>query len=77
MPMTATELRGNLYQVLDEVLATGRPVEIQRSGRLLRIVAVQRTFSFDQIERRPATVAGDPDDLVHIDWSSEWKGRMP
>ena len=35
--MTATELRANLYRVLDEVAATGKPCRVVRGGRALVI----------------------------------------
>lgn len=37
--ISATELRGNLYKFLDEVLETGKPLEIRRNGQILKIVA--------------------------------------
>jgi antitoxin (DNA-binding transcriptional repressor) of toxin-antitoxin stability system len=79
MKMTATELRANLYRVLDAVLATGEPVEIERQGRTLRIVAdaprVPATEEelFARLTPHPDCIIGDPDDLVHMDWSDEWK----
>ena len=36
--ISATELRGNLYKFLDQVLETGRPLEIRRNGQILKIV---------------------------------------
>ena len=35
--LSATRLRADLYRVLDEILENGRPVEIERRGRILRI----------------------------------------
>ena len=37
--LTASKLRANVYRVLDQVLETGVPVEIERHGRRLRIIA--------------------------------------
>ena len=36
--ISATKLRRNLYDILDSVLDTGIPVEVERNGRRLRIV---------------------------------------
>jgi hypothetical protein len=36
-PWTASRLRENVYRILDEVLETGVPVEIERRGKILRI----------------------------------------
>ncbi len=67
-----TELRANLYQLLDEVLETGIPLEIERNGRRLRIVADPPTSKLDRLVPHPDFVNGDPEDLVEIDWSVYW-----
>ena len=69
--ISATKLRQNLYNILDSVVDTGVPVEIERNGRLLRIVAEEQGTKWDRLTAHQVVV-GDPDDLVHIDWSSEW-----
>jgi hypothetical protein len=40
---TATDLRAHLYEVLDYVATTGRPVEISRGGVELCIVRKEKT----------------------------------
>lgn len=72
MKTTATDLRANLYSYLDRVLETGEPLEIERKGRRLMIVAATRPSRLERIARRD-TLACDPDDIVHIDWSGEWR----
>ncbi|HLG72825.1 MAG TPA: type II toxin-antitoxin system Phd/YefM family antitoxin [Chloroflexota bacterium] len=71
--MTATELRKNLYRLLDQVLETGEPLEIERRGQRLRIVPEQTGSKLDRLVPHPDYIAGDPEDFVHIDWSGEWK----
>lgn len=73
MSLSATTLRSRLYEVLDEVLRTGEPVEIERKGRKLLIVAEPAGPGLKALEPRPGYVLGDPDDLVHLDWSDQWK----
>ena len=74
VPLTATKLRQDIYEILDAVIATGNPVEIERKGRLLQIVMVQppQTSRLSRIVKRPGLLC-DPEDLVHSDWSTEWK----
>jgi antitoxin (DNA-binding transcriptional repressor) of toxin-antitoxin stability system len=76
MAMTASKLRQDIYRVLDHVLATGEPVIIERHGRRLRIVAEddvdERGDKLQRLVHRPEAIIGDPDDLVHLDWSAEW-----
>jgi hypothetical protein len=70
--ITPSELRANLYRLLDEVLDTGIPLEIERKGRTLRIVADDPPSKFDRLVPHPGFVKGDPEDLVEIDWSVYW-----
>lgn len=72
MTVSPTELRANLYRLLDEVLETGIPLEVERNGRRLRIVADPPTSKLDRLVRHPGTVIGDPEDLVEMDWSGYW-----
>ncbi|HEX2164760.1 MAG TPA: type II toxin-antitoxin system prevent-host-death family antitoxin [Thermoanaerobaculia bacterium] len=73
MTLTASKLRENIYRILDEVLETGVPVEIERRGRMLKIVPVETRGRLANLKPNPGFVIGDPEDLVHLDWSSEWK----
>lgn len=73
MTITASELRQNVYRLLDQVLATGLPIEIERGGRRLRIVPVDPQAKLTRLSAHPNTIVGDPEDLVHLDWSNEWR----
>ena len=73
--LTASKLRENIYRVLDHVLQTGTPVEIERKGRILRIVPANddRAPRLVGLQEHPGAITGDPEDLVHLDWSAEWR----
>ena len=75
MVLTASKLRDNIYKILDQVLETGVPVEIARGRRRLKIVpADERSRSkLERLKARPKVLIGDPENLVHLDWSKEWK----
>jgi hypothetical protein len=77
MAITASTLRANVYRVLDQVLETGEPVEIERNGRRLFIVADQPPSRLAKLVHRPDVVVGDSEELVHVDWSGEWSGEIP
>lgn len=72
MALSASKLRANVYRLLDEVLETGRPLEIERNGKTLVITAKEEQSIWDRLPRREGFIVGDPDELIHIDWSSEW-----
>jgi prevent-host-death family protein len=71
MSVTASKLRENIYQILDEAVETGIPVEVVRKGIVLRIVPETRPSKLSRLKKRTAFV-GDPDDIFKIDWRSEW-----
>lgn len=73
MVITASELRQNVYKLLDQVLETGIPLEIDRKGRRLRITPSDPPSKLERLVRHEDAIVGDPEDLVHIDWSSEWR----
>lgn len=48
------------------------PLEIDRNGRRLRIVAEAPPSKLDRLVAHPDFVVGDSDDLVEMDWSQYW-----
>ena len=72
MAISASKLRANVYRLLDEVLETGQPLEIERGGKILVIAPKEKQSIWDRLPRNVGYIIGDPDELIHIDWSSEW-----
>lgn len=72
MAITASALRSDVYNILDRVLDTGEAVTIERNGRELKIVPVDKPSKLEKLVARPDFIVGDPEDLVHVDWSHEW-----
>ncbi|HZF12980.1 MAG TPA: type II toxin-antitoxin system Phd/YefM family antitoxin [Thermoanaerobaculia bacterium] len=72
-PLTASKLRENVYRILDEVLETGVPVEIERRGKILKIVSAAPRSKLDNLKPNPGYLCCDPEDVVHLDWSGEWR----
>ena len=75
MALTASKLRQDIYRILDQVAKTGVPVEIVRGRRRLKIVPVEESAlrKTERLQARPQVLVGDPQRLVHMDWSKEWK----
>jgi len=69
--LTASQLRADVYRVLDRVLESGIPAEIERKGRVLRIVPESSSSRLSRLVERPTFIKGDPNDLVHLDWSAD------
>lgn len=76
MTMTVTQLRSNLYKILDQVIETQKPIKIMRKGQMLKIMPEKKKprSKLENLKPHPNVVCGDLDSFVHIDWSSNWKG---
>lgn len=70
MKLSATELRQNLYRIIDTVIATGETVEVERKHGTVRIVPEHKRSIWDSLEVHDV-VAGD----VEMDWSNAWDGE--
>ncbi|MEN8374763.1 MAG: type II toxin-antitoxin system Phd/YefM family antitoxin [Gemmatimonadota bacterium] len=70
---SVSRLRANLYRVLDRVLETGVPAEVERKGRRLRIVPAETGSRLARLKPHAGYLATDPEELVHLDWSGEWR----
>jgi Antitoxin Phd_YefM, type II toxin-antitoxin system len=77
MALSASNLRANVYRLLDQVLETGKPLEIERNGKTLVILPKEKETIWDRLPRREGFIVGDPDELIHMDWSSEWNPDPP
>ena len=69
--VTPTQLKTNIYYLLDEVLETGLPLEIKKGDKKLRIVPVDKVDKLKNLISRPDVIPGDPDDLAEINWVDE------
>lgn len=72
MSVTASQLRQDIYRLIDQVLATGQPLEIERKGQRLRLIADQPVSRLARIRGNPAAIVGDPEELVTLPGVGEW-----
>ena len=70
MRVTATELRQNLYRIIDTVLETGEPIEVTRKGGTVRIVPDRKTSIWDRLEVHHV-ISG----VVEESWDGSWDGE--
>lgn len=73
-PYSVSALRANLYRLLDRVLETGRPLEVERRGKRLRIVRSERQSRLSLVRPAPGYLNVEADELLGLDWSGEWRG---
>ncbi len=72
MKITATYFRRNLYSLLDRVIETGNFIDIERKGKIVRILSLEPKSKLSNLKKRNI-INGTPDDLISTDWSKEWK----
>lgn len=71
--ITATQLRSNVYQVLDRVLETGLPQQVKRNGETLLIIsAAERRLRLSELPKRDGLNC-TVEELVATSWEQEWK----
>lgn len=75
--ITPTQLRKNLYNLLDEVINTGVPIQINRGGKILQITPVEKVHKLDNLISRPDVICGNPDDIVNLTWEGEINLDLP
>ena len=71
--LTLTTLRQQIFQIADEVLATGVPVEIERNGQLLLLApeATPGKVKALKLKRRKLIVGGA--ESLHLEKVGEWR----
>jgi prevent-host-death family protein len=74
--LSASQLRANVYLLLDEVIETGKPLEIQRGKNSVRIIPAVPVKRTDRLKKRN-WIVGDPNDLVTVNWPAEWNRDLP
>ena len=73
MVMTITELRQDIFKILDSVIELGRPVSVQRKGHIVQLVPTQKKSKLDNLKAH--SYSEEPlEAFDHIDWSHEWIG---
>ncbi len=70
-PMSLTALRSQIFKVVDEVIKTGVPIEIERKGHKLKIVPEKKKSKLDNL-RVHDCISGDPDELINLK-VSQWE----
>ena len=74
MTVTPTELRANLYRLLDQVLATGEPLLIHRGGQTLRVELAREVTEPDVFASLPIRddYVVDREGAIEVDWLANW-----
>jgi len=73
MTITPTDFRKDLFKLLDMLLETGKVLEINRNGKIFKVIPPKKVKKVDRLVPHKDAVVGNSDDFVSMDWSNEWK----
>lgn len=76
-PLSPTELRNNIYKLLDQVLDSGVPVEVRRRNRTLKIIPVDPVDKLGKFTEKRDIINGKPEGIVHMNWEKEIRLDLP
>ncbi len=77
MVVTVDEIKSDIEGVLGRLIESGDAVEFEANGKRWQIVAKPAVDKLSRLVPRPGLIVGDPEDLVHIDWSEYWNADLP
>jgi hypothetical protein len=70
--ITPSELRQDVYNLLDQVIKTGKPIEIKRKNKVLKIILETPKSKLDNLKKREVLNC-KPDEIIYNNWEKEWK----
>lgn len=73
MSMSVTALRQQLFNVIDQVIATGIPIEIKCNGHIVKIILDDKKSKLGNLVKHECIVR-DPEELVNLspqEWDKE------
>ncbi len=76
--LSKPQMGETMYQLLERVVSSHIPVEIEFQGKRLRISLEEPSNNkLASLEPHPDCLSGDPEDIVHLDWSGEIHDDIP
>jgi hypothetical protein len=74
--LTASQLRANVYRLLDQVIETGEPLEVLRGKKKVKIVPIIPVKRTQRLKKRN-WIVGNPENILSVNWSKEWNHDLP
>lgn len=71
--ITASQLRQDIFRILDSVIESGRSISILRKGEIIHLAPVKKQSKIAKLKKHD--FSDEPlEAFDHIDWSTEWTG---
>lgn len=68
--LEASNFRADIFRLLDKVIETGHPLEIERKGQVLQIIPKESVSKLSNLVRHNCILC-NPEELIHMDWEKE------
>lgn len=76
--ISKSQVGEEMYRLLEQVVTSHIPLEIEFKGQTLRISVQELSMNkLANLEPHPDCLIGDPEDIVHLDWSEEIHHDLP
>lgn len=70
--VSPTQLRKELYRLLDDILESGEGIEVPRGAGSVVLLPQRGPGKLASLKRRD-TIAGDPHELDSVSWEGLWQ----
>lgn len=75
--MSYLDVKQAFDRVLEQILTTDTPIQFEFKGKTLAITLVEPEGKLARLEPHPDCLVGDPETIVHLDWSGEVHHDLP
>jgi hypothetical protein len=75
MVISPTEFRKNLYKLLDQILRSGQPIEIEWAGGSVLVLPKNQASKLSRLVKRKG-FKGTTDRIAGMDWSKSLKPNL-
>jgi hypothetical protein len=79
--ISESSIGDDMYHLLEKVIETATPLEFKFKGKKLLISLTDNPKNVGgklaNLEPHPECLVGDPEDIVHLDWSKEIHYDLP
>jgi len=74
MSISATEFRKNLYQLLESAVVSGNPLRVKLKSHTFIVSPEQPVSKLARLKPQEL-IHGADEDLLNLDWSSQWSEK--
>ena len=66
----------NTEILLKKIVESNTSIEVQFDEKKIIIALSEHANKLKRLKRHEGCIVGDPEDIVHLDWSGEWRNDI-